>query len=986
MIAAAAIALLVLDLFGTTTAAAQEQILFPAVNDAQAVLLQKIRNERVRIDVGIWILGDGEIVQTLINKFTIDKVPVRVLGDRAIIFETDPDTRHSFELLANAGIPIRLRYHPTWYPEINHWKAMIFAGQGMVEFGSANYTVYELKPWSASDFKDESAMFTDDPAIVNAFRTKFDQYWVDTEYFKDWADAYVLETGITWTAAMTIPRGRQEPDYPTNIPGMIWGQGPELNAAIIAEIDREPLGGGVDMMFYRLTVPEIVDALIRKKAANIPVRVIAEPTQYRNDKWPEFWLVGAMVDRLIAAGIPVQQRLHQGLTHIKGMITSNVALNASANFARGWERDHNYFITASGKPLLYSKYRQRFDAMWNDGLKERVNYGPFQQLPPYPPTQVSPANGVVNIATQARLEWKRAPFATSFDVYLGTSQDTMTPTRVNAQVDENPPETYTFTPAQALQPNTIYYWRVVSRTYATDAKPSLAATSDIWSFRTAAGTGGGSGPFLGTPVSLPGNVEAENFDNGAAGVAYVDTTAGNSGGQYRTTDVDVTAAQDAGGGYLIGWVNGGEWVNYAVNVNAAGTYDMEFRVASDGTGGTFHVEIGGVNKSGSIAIPNTGGWQTWTTVRKTGIALSAGTQVIRLVMDAAGPSGAVGNFNWFRVVTPGTAPPGSTPFTGTPMALPGTVEAENFDNGGAGVAFVDTSSGNAGGQYRATDVDVTTAQDTGGGNLIGWVDAGEWVNYTVNVATAGTYDIEFRVASDGTGGTFHVEVAGVNKSGAIAIPSTGGWQIWTTVRKTGVALSAGTQIIRLVMDAVGPSGAVANFNWFRVVSAGGTAAPASTPFTGTPMALPGLIELENFDQGALGVAYWDTTAGNDGGAYRPTDVDLKASTDTGGGYYLGWTAPGEWLNYTVNIASAGVYTVQVRVASNGGGGTFHIEVDGVDKTGPLVIPNTSGWQAWTTISKAGVSLPAGAHVVRLVLDAVGPTGAIGNLNWIRIAP
>ena len=177
----------------------------------------------------------------------------------------------------------------------------------------------------------------------------------------------------------------------------------------------------------------------------------------------------------------------------------------------------------------------------------------------------------------------------------------------------------------------------------------------------------------------------QSFDNGAAGVA--------SSMRRRATpaavsaaDVDVTAAQDAGGGYLVGWVNGGEWLNYAVNVATAGTYDMEFRVASGGTGGTFHIEVGGVNKSGSIAIPNTGGWQTWTTVRKTGIALSAGTQTIRLVMDGVGPSGAVGNFNWFRVVTPGSAPPGSTPFSGTPMALPGTVEAENFDNGGAGVA------------------------------------------------------------------------------------------------------------------------------------------------------------------------------------------------------------------------------------------------------------------------------------------------------------
>ena len=180
----------------------------------------------------------------------------------------------------------------------------------------------------------------------------------------------------------------------------------------------------------------------------------------------------------------------------------------------------------------------------------------------------------------------------------------MTPVRVNAQVDENPPETYTFTPAQALQPTTIYYWRVVSRTYAHRREAVAGGDVRHLVVQDRRGTGGGARALPGTPVSLPGNVEAENFDNGAAGVAYVDTTAGNTGGQYRTTDVDVTAAQDAGGGYLVGWVNSGEWVSYTVNVSHAGTYDMEFRVAADGTGGTFHVEIGGVNKSGSIAIPN----------------------------------------------------------------------------------------------------------------------------------------------------------------------------------------------------------------------------------------------------------------------------------------------------------------------------------------------------------------------------------------------
>jgi hypothetical protein len=86
----------------------------------------------------------------------------------------------------------------------------------------------------------------------------------------------------------------------------------------------------------------------------------------------------------------------------------------------------------------------------------------------------------------------------------------------------------------------------------------------------------------------------------------------------------------------------------------------------------------------------------------------------------------------------------------------------------------------------------------------------------------------------------------------------------------------------------------------------------------------------------------------------------------------------------VNVTTAGTYTFDVRVASSGAGGTFHVEVNGVDKTGPFVIPNTGGWQVWTTLSKAGVSLSAGPQVFRIVMDANGPTGSIGNLNWLKV--
>jgi hypothetical protein len=115
-------------------------------------------------------------------------------------------------------------------------------------------------------------------------------------------------------------------------------------------------------------------------------------------------------------------------------------------------------------------------------------------------------------------------------------------------------------------------------------------------------------------------------------------------------------------------------------------------------------------------------------------------------------------------------------------------------------------------------------------------------------------------------------------------------------------------------------------------------------------------------------------------------VDLEATTDTGGGYDVGWVSAGEWLKYTASVASAGTYTIEARVASPGAGGTFHIEVNGVDKTGPLTVPATGGWQVWRTVSRTGVALAAGTQVLRLVMDSAAAGGsAVGNFNWVRVS-
>ncbi|NNF07528.1 MAG: carbohydrate-binding protein, partial [Candidatus Eisenbacteria bacterium] len=181
------------------------------------------------------------------------------------------------------------------------------------------------------------------------------------------------------------------------------------------------------------------------------------------------------------------------------------------------------------------------------------------------------------------------------------------------------------------------------------------------------GLGCGQLPYLGSAYVFPALIQAEDYDDGGDGVAYSDADAANQGGQYRPSEgVDIENCTDAGGGYNIGWLSPGEWTEYTVSVATAGTYDFEARVASQSTGGTFHLEFNGVDETGTVTVPVTGGWQSWTTVSFTA-TLSAGTQVMRFVVG----SGSF-NVNSFEVVgVPTSVPPGSTPqVTALRMASP----------------------------------------------------------------------------------------------------------------------------------------------------------------------------------------------------------------------------------------------------------------------------------------------------------------------------
>ena len=691
-----------------------------------------------------------------------------------------------------------------------------------------------------------------------------------------------------------------------------------------------------------------------------------------------------------------------------------------------------------------------------------------------------------------------------------------------------------------------------------------------------------STPLGGTPLPIATTgattIEAENFDNGGEGVAYHDTDAGNI---FKTTDraptdVDVYDVALSGGGKAVGvgWTKPTEYLNYTVSVASAGSYKLAINTASVGAGGMFHLEVDGQNVTGPLAAPDTSDWLTFQTVNGGTINLTAGTHVLKLVFDSSQQAnGYMANFDNFTLTA--VAPPANdgTPFGGSPVSVAATgsttLEVENFNIGGEGVAYHDTDAGNVftTTDRAPTDVDIYDVALSGGGKAVGvgWVKAGEWLKYTVTVPTAGTYHLGINTASVGAGGAFHLEVDGQKITSTLNAPDTGDWLTFQTVDGGAFGLTAGTHVLRLVFDASQQTnGYMANFNNFTLTAvplpgqvsnptpatgstvssspavlgwtagsnatsydvtldgtlvgnvttpqytvpttlasglhtwsvtaknaAGNTAGPAWTFTVGTPA--PGLVsnpspangstvsspaqlswtaasnaqsydvyldgvlqgnvttpqytvagtltaavhqwnvvaknatsnttgptwnftvtstaavdgtpfggtaptitatgvstlEVENFNVGASGVAYSDTDAGDVfGSTYRPgTDVDVYNDTTTSSnGHGVGWTKATEWLKYTVNVASAGTYSIGVRVASVGAGGNFHVEVDGTNVTGTMSAPDTGGWLTYQTVTSPGFSLTAGQHTLRLVMDSSQQAnGYMANFDTISLS-
>jgi hypothetical protein len=137
---------------------------------------------------------------------------------------------------------------------------------------------------------------------------------------------------------------------------------------------------------------------------------------------------------------------------------------------------------------------------------------------------------------------------------------------------------------------------------------------------------------------IPGLIQAEDYAN------FYDQTLGNVGKQYRNDSVDIQDTADTGGGYNIGWIDGGEWFEFPINVTATGNYEASVRVASLRGGGMFTLEVDGRTLGKTFIVDSTDAWQNWATLTTTLGNLTAGSKTLRVQVQA----GAF-NVNWIEL-------------------------------------------------------------------------------------------------------------------------------------------------------------------------------------------------------------------------------------------------------------------------------------------------------------------------------------------------
>lgn len=140
------------------------------------------------------------------------------------------------------------------------------------------------------------------------------------------------------------------------------------------------------------------------------------------------------------------------------------------------------------------------------------------------------------------------------------------------------------------------------------------------------------------------------------------------------------------------------------------------------------------------------------------------------------------------------------------------------------------------------------------------------------------------------------------------------------------------------------------------------------PYKGIAQELPGVVEMELYDEGGEGMAFHDSDDKDEGKAFRTEDgVDIEEFET--GKYALGWTANGEWVEYTLDVKYTDSYTWTAYAASGSDGSAFKLYIDDKAISETIKVKNSGDWKTFKEYEGKTSELEAGKHILKIAIEA-----------------
>jgi phosphatidylserine/phosphatidylglycerophosphate/cardiolipin synthase-like enzyme len=380
-----------------------------AWENCRTELIRLIRAETQGIYVIQWYTRDTGVVSELKKKH-LAGVPVRFIVDRKSESATRSGVIQQIYTMRDAGIP--LREGPVKYV---HAKSFLFVGQRVAQFGAANLSESEWRPYDAfRNYRNESNEVHYQRSMVDSLITIYENFWTSNTYLRDYANM---------TDAL---RARAHPVYPKD---PRWSIQPmdDFSVRLIRLIDDE--NQGIDVNVLRFDSMPLADALIRAHRRGVPVRVNTESVEYRATSRPN---VSYVLDTLYAAGVPLKWRAHRGNNHEKVAIFHGQQVVVRGADKGNTNLEFNYFsnpLTDAEDLDDYFYYTPKFERRWaNSQFVDGVQVIESKLFVPKTPgssTYLAPADAST-VSTNAPTLTFKVQWARNVDVYYGTSPSALT--------------------------------------------------------------------------------------------------------------------------------------------------------------------------------------------------------------------------------------------------------------------------------------------------------------------------------------------------------------------------------------------------------------------------------------------------------------------------------------------------------------------------------------------------------------------------------